>query len=139
MPDLDAMRHLLARAQRLATTPALPLSRSGLSGDETTTALHNYRAITTMAYEALEALRAPEGQVPEHAVMAAQRLLAITRLCVEEHTRICREDEARRERTRRWSEVHEEFEAAQREGRPMRSTWSWERTGPWQGDLPDLA
>ena len=32
----------------------------------------------------------------------------------------------------------EEFEAAQREGRPMRSNWSWERRGysDWQGDLP---
>jgi hypothetical protein len=139
MSDLDTVKQLLARAQRLAATPAPPVASSRLPGDETATALHNYRAITTMAYEALEALRAPEGQVPEQAVMAAQRLLAITRLCVEEHTRICREDEARRERTRRWSEVHEEFEAAQREGRPMRSNWSWERLGTWHGDLPDLS
>jgi hypothetical protein len=68
-------------------------------------------------------------------VEAVQVFLQIARLCTNEHDRIAQADAARRERSRRWSEVHEEFEASQREGRPMRSNWSWERHGRWEGDI----
>jgi hypothetical protein len=133
---LEAITHMLVRAQHLLQMPpAPPVRTSGLLGDETATALEHYRLITRLACDALEALRAPEGGAAAGAVAAAQRLLEITRLCVEEHTRICREDEAKRERSRRWSEVHAEFEAALREGRRMRSDWSWERHGDWQGPI----
>jgi len=59
----------------------------------------------------------------------------IARLCTDEHSRVCQADEARRERTRCWSEVQDEFEASQREGRPMRSDWSWERHARWEGTI----
>ena len=134
--NLEAITHMLMRAQHLLQMPpAPPMRSSSLLGDETATALEHYRRITRLACDALEALRALDDLASVGAVAAAQRLLEITRLCVEEHARICREDEARRERSRRWSEVHAEFEAALREGRRMRSNWSWERQSDWQGPI----
>ena len=75
--------------------------------------------------------------VPRIVIPARRRVeavgvfLQIARLCTTEHDRISEVDESRRERTHRWSEVHEEFEAFQREGRPMRSDWSWECQVTW--------
>jgi hypothetical protein len=137
MSDHASLNALLARVQELSRQSLRPLG-GRLVGDAQETMLDNYRSIARLAAAALEALRGPDGEVSDAAVQAAQYVLQIARLCVEEHTRICREEDARRERARRWAEVHDEFEAAQREGRPMRSNWSWERWGysDWQGEVP---
>jgi hypothetical protein len=133
MSDLADLTALVRRAEELATF-TVP-SHSLLPADEKELALANYRTIARICGQAIEQLRPKSGRAAPAAVTAVQALLQIARLCVNEHDRICQADEARRERTRRWSEVHDEFEAAQREGRPMRSDWSWERHARWEGDI----
>ena len=125
---------LVQRAQQLGAQTPVPRSALML-GDEKDAALANYRTIAGLCAQAIEQLRPPDGQANPELVEAVQVLLHIARLCTTEHDRICQADEARREQTRRWSEVHEEFDASQREGRPMRSDWSWERHIRWEGPI----
>jgi hypothetical protein len=125
---------LVRRARELAAqTSAL---RTALAlGDEKDVALANYRTIAGLCEQALEQLRPQDGDTSPETVEVVRVFLQIARLCTTEHDRISQADEAYRERTRRWSEVHEEFEASQREGRPMRSDWSWERQARWEGPI----
>src|SRR5262245_26502484 len=95
-----------------------------LPTDEKDVALANYRTIAGLCAQAIERLRPQDGQASPETVVAIQVFLQIARLCTNEHDRTCQADAARREQSRRWSEVHDEFMAAQREGRPMRSDWS---------------
>ena len=132
--DTTNLTALVRRAQELAAQASAP--RTGLAFvDEKDAALANYRTIAELCAQAIERLRPQDGQASPETVEAVQVFLQIARLCTNEHDRICQADEARRERQRRWSEVHEEFEAAQREGRPMRSDWSWERHARWAGGI----
>ena len=131
--DLSALVH---RAQQLASSSAAQTTRhSLLPADEKEVALANYRAIAGLCARAIERLRPQGGPATPETIDAAQTLIQIARLCTNEHDRICQDEAARRERSRRWSEVHDEFEAAQLEGRPMRSDWSWERHARWEGDI----
>src|SRR5262245_23018767 len=129
----DPLTALIRRAQALATQAATP--RTATFVDEKDAALANYRTMAGLCAQAIERLRPQGGPATPETVGAVQVLLQIARLCTKEHDRICQADEARRERQRRWSEVHDEFEAFQREGRPMRSEWSWERQSRWEGPL----
>jgi len=132
--DHAQLTALVRRAQELAAQVSAP--RTALAFvDEKDAALANYRTIAGLCAQAIEQLRPPDGQASPVVVEAVQVFLHIARLCTSEHDRICQADEARRERQRRFSEVHEEFEASQREGRPMRSDWSWERHARWEGPL----
>jgi hypothetical protein len=132
--DNAELTALVRQAQQLGAQRR-PVRSSLLPDDEKDVALANYRAIAGVCGRAIERLRPQDGQASPETVEAVQALLQIARLCTSEHDRICQADEARRERTRRWSEVHEEFDASQREGRPMRSDWSWERHARWEGDI----
>jgi hypothetical protein len=136
--DNAELTALVRQAQQLGTQ-AQAQARAGRSSllpdDEKDVALANYRTIAGVCGRAIEQLRPQDGQASPETVVAVQALLQIARLCTSEHDRICQADEARRERTRRWSEVHEEFDASQREGRLMRSDWSWERHARWEGDI----
>jgi hypothetical protein len=135
MSDPADLTALVRRAQQLATL-TVP-SHSVLASDEKELALANYRTITGLCGQAIERLRPQDGTSASPELVEAVRvLLHIARLVTNEHDRIAQADAARRERSRRWSEVHDEFEAAHREGRPMRSEWSWERHARWEGDLP---
>ena len=129
--DLTA---LMRQAQQLAARAGVVRS-SPLPADEKDVTLANYRTIAGLCAQAIERLRPQDGQVSPETVVAVQVFLQIARLCTSEHDRISQADEARREQARRWSEVHDEFLAAQREGRPMRSDWSWERHARWEGDI----
>ena len=132
--DHAQLTALVRRAQELAAQASSP--RMALAFvDEKDAALANYRTIAGLCAQAVERLRPQEGQASSEVVEAVQIFLQIARLCTNEHDRICQADAARRERTRRWCEVHEEFEASQREGRPMRSDWSWERHARWEGGI----
>jgi hypothetical protein len=131
--DLTALVH---RAQQLAAQAQAQVARSSLLPvDEKEVALGNYRTIAGLCARTIERLRPQGGPVPPETVEAVQALIQIARLCTNEHDRISQADAARREHARRWSEVHDEFEAAQREGRPMRSDWSWERHARWEGEI----
>jgi len=135
--DHTELTALVRRAQELAAQAPVPLPHTVLAlRDDKTVALAHYRTIAGLCVQAIERLRPQDGQASPEVVEAVQVFLQIAWLCTNEHDRIAQEDAARRERQRRWSEVHEEFEAAQREGRPMRSDWSWERHARWEGDLP---
>jgi len=103
--------------------------------DEKDAALANDRTIARLCAQAIEHLRPQDGQASPETVQAVQVFHPIARLCTNEHDRRSQADEARRERQRRWSEVYDEFDASQREGRPMRSDWSWEQHVRWKGDL----
>lgn len=133
MSDPTDITNLLHRAQEILTLTSSP-GRSVLEDDKET-ALKNYRLILGLCVVTLETLQNAETPARTVLIAATQTLLQIARLCTNEHDRICKGDEARRERSRRWSEVHEEFEASQREGRPMRSEWSWERPVRWEGPI----
>jgi hypothetical protein len=132
--DHTNLTALVRRAQELAAQASA--SRPALTFvDEKDAALAHYRTIAGLCAQAIERLRPQDGEASLELVEAVQVFLQIARLCTNEHDRICQADAARRERQRRWSEVHEEFEASQREGRPMRSDWSWERHTRWEGDI----
>jgi len=132
--DHEHLTALVRRAQELAAQASAP--RTALAFvDEKDVALANYRTIAGLCAQTIKRLRPHEGQASPETVEAVQIFLQIARLCTNEHDRIAQADAAHRERQRRWSEVHEEFEASQREGRPMRAEWSWERHTRWAGDL----
>ena len=132
--DHAQLTALVQRAQQLAAQASAP--RTALSFvDEKDAALANYRTIAGLCAQAIERLRPHDGRTSPELVEAVQVFLQIVRLCTNEHDRICQADAGLRERTRRFSEVHQEFEASQREGRPMRSDWSWERHARWEGDI----
>jgi hypothetical protein len=135
MSDHAELTALVHRAQQIAAGATRAPRRTGLLFDEKDRALEMYRLIAGICGNALERLRAQPQPVAPDTLELAQALLQVARLCTEEHDQICREEEQRRERNRRWSEVHDEFEAAQREGRPMRSDWSWERHARWEGPI----
>lgn len=135
MSTRNDLQVLLAQTEALALHTSTLASAPSLGPD---LPLAHYRHIAALCSQGLTAIEThcdKAGTEPA-AQPGYDTLLAIARFCMQEHTRICRADEARRERTRRWAEVHDEFEAAQREGRPMRSTWSWGRHDHWQGELP---
>jgi hypothetical protein len=121
--DHEHLTALVRRAQELAAQASAPRTTPAFV-DEKDAALAHYRTIAGLCAHAIERLRPHEGQGSPETVEAVQVFLQIARLCTNEHDRICQADATRRERQRRWSEVHDEFEAAQREGRPMRSDWS---------------
>jgi hypothetical protein len=108
-------------------------SRLGLL-DGTDRAMDLYRVIAGICGEALDKLRAA-APVNQEWMEAGQALLRIARICTTEYDTYCQEEAEKREKSRRWSEVHDEFEAAQREGRPMRAEWSWERQARWEGPI----
>lgn len=134
MSDPTDIANLLRRAHEIATLTSSP-GRSILEDDKEA-ALAQYRAILRVCSAVLARLGASETPASPPLIEATQALVQIARRCTNEHDRITMGDEARRERAKRWSEVHEEFEAAQREGRPMRSEWSWERPLRWEGEVP---
>jgi hypothetical protein len=135
MTDLhDQLTALVRQAQHLASHPTPPRSTRFLA-DEKDVLLGQCRTIAGLCANAIERLRPAEGQASAEVVEAVQGFLAILRLCTQEHDRITQEEAARREEARRWSEVRDEFDAAQREGRPMRSEWSWERQPRWEGPI----
>jgi hypothetical protein len=125
MRDHSELTALVRRATELATLTS-PTTMA-LAGDEKEVALANYRTIAGICGRTIERLRPEQGPASPEVLEAVKALLQIARLCTNEHDRIAQADAAQRERSRRWGEVHAEFEAAQREGRPMRSDWSWER------------
>ena len=121
---LSELTMLVQRAKQMAMEmPHSTRSSSSLFGEKDR-AMDLYRVIAGICGEALEKLRTT-APVSQDGLDAAQALLRIARICTTEYDTICHEEEQRRMRNRRWSEVHDEFEAAQREGRPMRSDWSW--------------
>jgi hypothetical protein len=132
---LSELTMLVQRTKQMALE--LPQARRSSYGllDGTERAMDIYRVIAGICGEALERLRTTPPPVSPDALDVAQALLRIARLCTTEYDTHCKEEEQRRIRTRRWSEVHDEFEAAQREGRPMRSDWSWERQARWEGPI----
>ena len=135
-PDpLSELTMLVQRAKQMALE--MPLARRNSYGllDATERAMDLYRVIAGICGEALDTLRTTPPPVSPDALNVAQALLKITRICTTEYETHCHEEEQRRIRNRRWSEVHDEFEAAQREGRPMRSEWSWERQARWEGPI----
>jgi hypothetical protein len=122
--DLTALVH---RAQQLAAQAQAQAARySLLPVDEKEGALRNYHTIAGLCARIIERLRPQGGPVPPETVEAVQALIMNTTASARP---------VRREHARRWSEVHDEFEAAQREGRPMRSDWSWELHARWEGAI----
>jgi hypothetical protein len=137
-PSHDPMSELtmlVQQAKQMALD--LPQARRSSFGllDATDRAMDLYRVIAGICGEALETLRS-SAPVRQDAFEAAQALLRIARICTTEYETHCQEEERKRIYNRRWSEVRDEFEAAQREGRPMRAEWSWERQARWEGPLP---
>ena len=132
---LSELTMLVHRARQMALElPQARRSRLGLL-DATDRAMDLYRVMAGICGEALDKMRTTPPPVSPDASLAAQALLKITRICTTEYDTHCQEEERRRIHTRRWSEVHDEFEAAQREGRAMRAEWSWERQARWEGPI----
>jgi hypothetical protein len=125
---------LVHRAEQLTAQAWVPRSALSLL-NEKDVALAKYRTIAGLCAQAIERIRLQDGQASPETIEAVQFFLHIARLCTDEHGRICQADEARRERTRCWNEVQDEFEASQRESRLMRSDWSWERHARWEGTI----
>lgn len=131
---LSELTMLVQRAKQMALE--MPRTRRSSFGmfDAADRAMDLYRVIAGICGKTLERLRTA-APVSQDALDAAQALLKITRICTTEYDTHCQEEAARREHARRLREVHDEFEAAQREGRPMRSDWSWERQARWEGPI----
>lgn len=136
-PSRDPMAELtmlVRQAKQMALDlPQVRRSTFGLL-DATDRAMDLYRVIAGICGDALENLCGSPPVRPD-ALDAAQALLKITRICTTEYETHCQEEERKRLYNRRWSEVRDEFDAAQREGRPMRSDWSWERQVRWEGPV----
>ena len=57
-------------------------------------------------------------------------LLEIGRLVAQEHREWAAKEQIEHEENQRWQELRGEYHAARREGRRMKTDWSWERELP---------
>jgi hypothetical protein len=129
----DELNALMRRLDELShlTSASVPMRFA----DEKDRALDIYRRISGICKQAIDGARLQQTPVSPALVEVAQSLLSIARIVTSEYDRIAREEAESRERSKRWSEVREEFEAAQTEGRRMRRQWSWEQPQRRQVDL----